>query len=62
MLTVHVPDRELAARVVELLVRLVISEFLAPSQQIDLTDEAVTREFVRTFVLPALQPALSTTR
>jgi len=61
LLSPHLNDRDAAARIVELLVRLVISQFLAPSEQIDLTQESVTREFLRTFILPTLpSPALTT--
>jgi AcrR family transcriptional regulator len=54
LLSAHLDDRDIAVRVVELLVRLVISEFLAPSEHLDLTDEQVTRSFLRAFVLPGL--------
>jgi AcrR family transcriptional regulator len=50
----HLGARE-AAQVVELLVRLVISGFLAPSDQIDLANPDDTRRFIRKFVLPAYQ-------
>jgi len=60
LLIPHLHDREPAVRIVELLVRLVISEFLAPSEHLDLTSEAVARDFLRTFILPTLvSPALS---
>jgi AcrR family transcriptional regulator len=45
--------RREAAQVVELLVRLVISGFLAPSDQLDFTDQEQVRRFVRKFILPA---------
>ncbi len=50
----YVDDRAAAARVVEVLVRLVISQFFAPSELLDLRLEPVAREFVRTYVLPTL--------
>jgi AcrR family transcriptional regulator len=53
--------RREASQVVELLVRLVISGFLAPSDHIDFTDEDDTRRFVRKFVLPAYPTHISTT-
>jgi AcrR family transcriptional regulator len=46
------------ARVVELLSRLVISYFLAPSEHVDLGDFDSARNFVQTFILPAFQPSL----
>jgi len=46
------------ARLVELLARLVISYFLAPSEQVDLGDPDSARTFIRTFILPAFQPSL----
>ena len=42
-----------AARLVELLSRLVISYFLAPSDHVDLGDPDSARAFVQTHVLPA---------
>ncbi len=53
----HLPRRE-ASRLVELLARLVISYFLAPSEHVDLGDPASAQQFVRTFILPAFQPLL----
>jgi AcrR family transcriptional regulator len=53
----HLPRRE-AARLVELLARLVISYFLAPSDFVDLGDHASAEQFIRAFVLPAFQPSL----
>ncbi|MBK5330554.1 MAG: TetR/AcrR family transcriptional regulator [Ilumatobacteraceae bacterium] len=47
------------ARLVELLARLVISYFLAPSEQVDLGDAESARTFVRIFILPAFQPSLT---
>lgn len=47
--------------VVELLVRLVISGFLAPSDRIDFTDDDQVRSFIRRFILPSYQPPLSVT-
>ena len=49
-------DRAQAARLVELLSRLVISYFLAPSDHVDLGDVASATFFVRTHILPAFQP------
>jgi AcrR family transcriptional regulator len=48
--------RQSAARLVELLSRLVISYFLAPSDHVDLGDAESAREFLRTQILPAFQP------
>jgi AcrR family transcriptional regulator len=48
--------RQSAARLVELLSRLVISYFLAPSERVDLGDAQSAREFIRTQILPAFQP------
>ena len=45
-------DRALATRLVELLARLVISYFLAPSDHVDLGDEASARQFITTHILP----------
>ncbi len=47
--------RKSAARLVELLARLVISYFLAPSDLVDLADAQSARRFVRAHVLPAFQ-------
>jgi AcrR family transcriptional regulator len=49
--------RAAAGEVVELLVRLVISYFLAPSERIDLADPAATRRFVTKIFLPAYATA-----
>jgi AcrR family transcriptional regulator len=46
-------DRRAAARLVELVARLVISYFLAPSEHVDLADPDQAREFLRLVVLPA---------
>lgn len=46
-------QRRDAARFVELLARLVISYFLAPSDHVDLGDPESARAFVRQFLLPA---------
>lgn len=54
MLRPYVADRIVAARIVEVLVRLVISHFLAPSELLDLSDEATARTFITTFILPTL--------
>ena len=53
----YLPRRE-SARLVELLARLVISYFLAPSDHVDLGDPQSARTFIATFVLPAFQPSL----
>jgi AcrR family transcriptional regulator len=45
-------DRATAARMVELLSRLVISYFLAPSEHVDLGDDDSARLFIRTHILP----------
>jgi AcrR family transcriptional regulator len=42
-----------AARFVELLARLVISYFLAPSDHVDLGDPDSARSFIRQFLMPA---------
>lgn len=52
----YLPRRE-SARLVELLARLVISYFLAPSDHVDLGDAESARMFIATFILPAFQPA-----
>src|SRR3954452_8479032 len=44
------------SRAAEWVTRIVLSHLLNPSDDIDLTDEAATRRFVRLFVLPALTP------
>jgi AcrR family transcriptional regulator len=54
----YLPTRE-AARLVELLARLVISYFLAPSEQVDLGEPESARAFIQTFILPAFQPCLT---
>lgn len=48
--------KDTAARLVELLSRLVISYFLAPSEHVDLGDVDAARLFIRTLFLPAFQP------
>jgi hypothetical protein len=52
-------DREDAVRVVEVLARLVLSFFLAPSPIVDIADEASTRKFVRTFIASPIEVAVS---
>ena len=54
----YLPRRE-GARLVELLSRLVISYFLAPSEQVDLGEPESARAFIQAFILPAFQPSLS---
>ena len=46
-----------AADMVEVLVRLVISDYLSPSDRFDLTQAESTRRFLRTFILPSYVPA-----
>lgn len=46
-----------AHRLTELLVRLVISYFLAPSEWVDLGERESASEFVRAYILPIIQPA-----
>ena len=53
----HLPRRE-SARLVELLSRLVISYFLAPSAHVDLGDPQSARPFITTFILPAFHDSL----
>lgn len=53
----YLPRRE-SSRLVELLSRLVISYFLAPSDHVDLGDPESARAFIATFVLPAFQTHL----
>ena len=52
-------SRRDGARLVELLSRLVISYFLAPSDQVELGDPDSARTFIQTFILPAFQPSLT---
>lgn len=54
-------DRPKAVRVVDVLARLVISYFLAPSDDIDLGDEDSARFFIRTHVLPTFHATTPTT-
>ena len=51
----YLPRRE-SARLVELLSRLVISYFLAPSEHVDFGDPESAGTFVRTFIIPAFEP------
>jgi AcrR family transcriptional regulator len=53
----YLPRRD-GGRLVELLARLVISYFLAPSEHVDLGDFDAARTFIQTFVIPAFQPSL----
>lgn len=53
----YLPRRE-AARLVELLARLVISYFLAPSDQVDLGNPESAATFIRTFITPAFEASL----
>jgi len=50
--------REESSRLVELMSRLVISYFLAPSDHVDLGDPASAAQFLRTFILPAFESSL----
>ncbi|MEO7398377.1 MAG: helix-turn-helix domain-containing protein [Ilumatobacteraceae bacterium] len=52
-------DRVQGDRLVDVLARLVISYFLAPSDDIDLGDESSARSFIRTHILPAFQNSAS---
>ena len=54
-------DRASAQRLVDLLARLVISYFLAPSDHVDLGDEASARTFITTHVLPTFLPTTPST-
>lgn len=49
-------DRTDAAHLVELLARLVISYFLAPSELVDFGDPDSARAFLATYVLPTFDP------
>ena len=51
--------RKESARLVELLSRLVISYFLAPSDHVDLGDAESAHRFISTFILPAFQASLT---
>lgn len=53
----YLPRAE-SARLVELLARLVISYFLAPSDHVDLGDTQSARAFLHSFVLPAFDHSL----
>ena len=54
----YLPRRE-SARLVELLSRLVISYFLAPSDHVDLGDADSARLFIDTFILPAFMASIT---
>jgi hypothetical protein len=45
-------DRRRAGQMVDLLARLVISYFLAPSDHVDLGDRDSAREFIAVHILP----------
>jgi len=49
-------SRNDGARLVDLLSRLVISYFLAPSEHVDFGDEQSARQFIRHQILPAFEP------
>jgi AcrR family transcriptional regulator len=51
------PQQE-CEELVELLARLVISYFLAPSKHVDLGDPTSAEQFIRTHIVPAFAPAL----
>jgi AcrR family transcriptional regulator len=53
-------DRAEAMRLVDLLARLVISYFLAPSDLVDLGSHYDARMFVRSSILPAFRPVILT--
>jgi len=53
-------DRATAAQLVELLARLVISYFLAPSAHVDLGDAESARRFIRIHILPTFANASAT--
>ncbi len=53
----YLPRRD-SARLVELLARLVISYFLAPSDHVDLGDHDSARAFIAAFVLPSFAPLI----
>jgi len=57
LVEVYLPRPE-AARLVELLSRLVISYFLAPSVHVDLGDPESARRFLRTYILPAFEASV----
>jgi AcrR family transcriptional regulator len=58
MVDEYLPRRD-SVRLVELLARLVISYFLAPSDHVDLGDPESARPFITTFILPAFTTTLS---
>ena len=58
MVDPFLPRRE-SARLVELLSRLVISYFLAPSDHVDLGDADSARLFISTFILPAFSASIT---
>jgi AcrR family transcriptional regulator len=58
MVDPYLPRRE-SSRLVELLSRLVISYFLAPSDHVDLGDADSARPFINTFILPAFLASIT---
>jgi hypothetical protein len=54
-------DRATATRLVDLLARLVISYFLAPSDHVDLGDPESARAFITTHILPTFAVASAST-
>ena len=54
-------DRRSASRLVELLARLVISYFLAPSEHVDLGDAESARQFIGLHILPTFPATTSAT-
>jgi AcrR family transcriptional regulator len=54
-------DRTTARSLIDVLARLVISYFLAPSDTVDLGDEASARQFVRPFLPTSTVPTISIT-
>jgi AcrR family transcriptional regulator len=59
LVTSYLP-RDAAGEVVEVMVRLVISDYLSPSERFDFSDAESTRRFIRTFILPTYSHSLLT--
>jgi AcrR family transcriptional regulator len=49
-------DRAVGRSLIDVLARLVLSYFLAPSEHLDLGDEASARAFLRPFIPPSARP------
>ena len=60
LVDLYLPRRD-AARLVELLSRMVISYFLAPSDHVDLASPESARQFINAHILPAFQSSLHAT-